>query len=134
MESGIGSADTDGRRTVSKTVSLVTAVALGAASLVLVALDLLTTALTCGDDGPLDDGTASAAVRHYCRISFHEHRDGSAHLSAAFTTLALLGVIAVAVAVVSLATTRRRNWLHASLAVLGLLTAWTFAILVGASQ
>src|SRR4029077_14810778 len=45
------------------------AIAIGGASTALVELNALVAALTCGDDGPLDYGTASGAETGLCRVS-----------------------------------------------------------------
>jgi len=129
METEIELAGTGGRR-VSTAVAVLTAVAVGIGTIVLVGLNLLAAALTCGDDGPLDYGTAGAAARRYCEISFTENSNGIDQLSSTFVTLTLLVLGAVAFALGALLITRGRGWLNGALALLGLLGAWTLALLV----
>ena len=112
MEGEIPFADADGRRPVSRPAALVATLAVAIGTVVLVAFNLLGAALTCGDEGSLDSGTASAATRRYCSIAFDEHPDGTAHLSATFTTSAIVALGAVATALTALVTTGRPRWLH----------------------
>ena len=92
--------------------------------MVLLALNALVAALTCGDDGALDYGTARAGEERLCRASFDTHLDGSEHFSRKVTILGLIALGAVLVTGI-LAFTGRRGWLVASVAVLVALAAWT---------
>ena len=93
--------------------------------MVLLALNALVAALTCGDDGALDYGTASAGEERLCRASFDTHLDGSEHFGRKVTILGLIALGAILVTGTLLAFTGRRGWLVASLGVLVALAAWT---------
>ena len=132
MHSESQSAGATGHRLLSKTAALGATAIVVVGSVVLLAFNLLVSALTCGDDGALDYGTAGAATRRYCRVSFEEHLDRTAHLGVLpMIAIVVLGVVGIAVA--ALVTTRRRGWLHASLAVLGAVVVWTLTVLVVAA-
>ena len=94
------------------------AFAVSAGSVVLLGLNTLIAAFTCGDDGPLDYGNASSAEKRLCQFSFDTHLNGSQHFSRTFTIVSLLALVVILLTGTLLALTRRRSWLVASLAVL----------------
>ena len=103
----------DGPRVFSHRRAVLLALVSSGVSLFLVGLSTLITALTCGDDGPVDYGTAGGAAKRLCSAS-------SGDVELVYITT---GIVVVAVGAL-LAVTGRLLWLRISLALIGLLGAW----------